>query len=328
MTNHEHQTCKSFIVRSILPSTGRTAALAKYLLILSKSCAPREPGSRVDTTKGGDEFEGLGKIVSGKEQQPPASASRRLHVLYIVHDVLAFATLRLQKDPGHARAYRLDPAAVETLQNAVPTIAQLAVCSDGNPSSAGQTSNAVKALLEVWERHSILPGPMTSKLHESIKHASSLDLSSLVSQLAAEEAQAALCAQRAREEASKWTLPSTHRLPHDTSTPWYDMPAANGMCQRRIHGYPLRVSGLPGGGFSLRDSGLKADEESRRDVEDLLGEAKRCFDRWTEASEVEDVDALGSMIWKAGTGRKRRNYWGWSYEGIEERKRRAQAEQY
>ena len=45
---------------------------------------------RVDTTKPGDENEGLGKIVNGKVQQPPEPAFKRLHLLYLIHDLLVY----------------------------------------------------------------------------------------------------------------------------------------------------------------------------------------------------------------------------------------------
>ena len=49
------QACKDFITRYVTPSTARTAALTKYLLQLSKQCAPRGSGSRSESARPKDE---------------------------------------------------------------------------------------------------------------------------------------------------------------------------------------------------------------------------------------------------------------------------------
>ena len=97
------QACKVFIIKNITPSTVRTAALTKYLLHLSKQCSPRNPGSLVESARPKDEDEGLGRVTDGRLMQPPDAAFRRLHLLYLLHDVLCFLVIKL-KDPPHAKS--------------------------------------------------------------------------------------------------------------------------------------------------------------------------------------------------------------------------------
>lgn len=314
------QACKSFITHFVLPSATRTAALTRFLNVLSKSCTPEDAAR--DKFKGADEYEGLGGIVNGKVQQAPNSIFRRLHILYIVHDLLCFVHLKLRKDSRHAQAFRVDPAALDHVYAIVPVLTQLAVCADSKPSYASKEAlGTVESLLTLWKEHEVLPEPTITELQASVQKASNMAFSELLSSLADDEAQAALVAQRAKEEESKWILPKTHHLPYDPDAPWHELPAANGLFQRRTQGFPLRASGLPRGGYSLRNGGRKADDELIKDVQDLLSEAKHCFDKYTNAKDVQDIDALGNYIWKPHTGRKTRNHWGWSYEGIEQRKR-------
>ena len=51
----------------------------------------------------------------------------------------------------------------------------------------------------------------------------------------------------------------------------------------------------------------------------LYNEVVRCYDKYTNADEVHDVDALGNIIWK-DPERPTRNYWGFTLDGIEKRK--------
>ena len=45
----------------------------------------------------------------------------------------------------------------------------------------------------------------------------------------------------------------------------------------------------------------------------------RCYDKYTNADDVQDVDALGNIIWK-DPERPTRNYWGFTIDGIDKRK--------
>ena len=48
-----------------------------------------------------------------------------------------------------------------------------------------------------------------------------------------------------------------------------------------------------------------------------------CYDKYTNADEVQDIDALGNIIWK-DPERPTRNYWGFTLDGIEKKKELAE----
>ena len=57
----------------------------------------------------------------------------------------------------------------------------------------------------------------------------------------------------------------------------------------------------------MNNGGQQADASLKADVEELHKEALRCFDKYTNADEVRDIDALGNIFWK---DRPTRNFWG------------------
>jgi hypothetical protein len=302
------QACKDFITRNITPSTVRTAALTKYLLHLSKLCSPRSPGSLVESVRPKDEDEGLGRMSDGKRMQPPDAAFKRLHLLYIVHDVLCLLVIKL-KEPQHAKSnLRCEDSAMETLKTHAVLLAQLAACSE-NKSRHGRPSSldSVRRILKLWQKLNIFDPDTCSKIETKCEEASNTPWNSLQQKLEADEAQAVLDEQRRREEARKWMLPMQHQLPHDSTAAWHELPAANALLQKRTQGYPLRAGDLPMGGYRLRNGGRLADESLKADVAELHKEALRCFEKYTNADEVQDIDAMGNIIWK---DRPTRNFWG------------------
>lgn len=88
---------------------------------------------------------------------------------------------------------------------------------------------------------------------------------------------------------------------------------------RRKYGYPLQAKALPNGGYALARGGQEADEDLKKDVTNLVSDMKRCFSKRTNAEEVQDIDAMGNIIWK-DPERKTRNYWGFSVDGVERKK--------
>lgn len=300
------QACKDFIVRNITPSHARTAALTKYLLFLSKSFAPRAPASIIESSKPKDEDEGLGRTRDGKLMQPPDAAYKRLHILYILHDVLSFLTVR-SKDAQHSRHIICNESAWENLKTHGGLFAQLAACSDNKPRSEQATLASVRRVLKLWQKLNILDAATHAKFNSQCEEASTTAWSEFQQKLASTEAQAVLDEQRRRDEERKWMLPVQHHLPHDPSAPWHDLPAANALLQKRVQGYPLRASDLPPGGYRLMNGGRQASDGLKADVEEIHREALKCFDKYTNAEDVKDVDALGNIVWK---DRPTRNFWG------------------
>lgn len=242
--------------------------------------------------------------------QPPDAAFKRLHILYVLHDVLCFIAVR-SKDPQHSGTIVCNDLAWENLKTHGGLFAQLASCSENKSRSNQSTLPSVRRVLKLWQKLNILEPTAHAKLDSQCEEASTTSWSDFQQKLATTEAQALLEEQRRREEEKKWVLPIQHHLPNDPSAPWHDLPAANGLLQKRVQGYPLRAGDLPPGGYRLMNGGRQASDGLKADVEELHREALKCFDKYTDAAEVKDVDALGNIVWK---DRPTRNFWGFEIE--------------
>ena len=66
-------------------------------------------------------------------------------------------------------------------------------------------------------------------------------------------------------------------------------------------------------------SGFPSEPGLRKDVTDLYNEVIHSYDKYTNADEVQDVDALGNIVWK-DPDRPTRNYWGFTLDGFDKRK--------
>lgn len=231
----------------MLASRVRITALVKYLVTLSKSFCPRETDARIDTTKPGDENEGLGKIVRGKVQQPPDPAFKRLHILYVLHDVLSHIARH-----GHGSAFYSNET-FHILRSGVLAVAELAAC-DGKGRSS-RTQPLVYSLLGLWRRTGIFNSDEIERTRDKVFSAGESDWDTLLSKLTRTEASEADEVQAQRESEMTWILPDRHGVINDPTAPWHELPAANGLYLKRTYGYPLRASALPPGGVSLRNAG-------------------------------------------------------------------------
>lgn len=222
-----------------------------------------------------------------------------------MHDVLAFVAVK-SKDSRHNHRIWCDNAALESLKTHAGLLAQLAACSDTRNRPGHATLDHVRSILQVWQRLNIFDATACSGITSKCEQASTTSWNDLQQKFEAEEAQVLLDEQRRREEATKWILPVQHHLPHDNTPAWHDLPATNALFQKRTQGYPLQATGLPRGGYTLKNGGQQADDALKSDVEELHKEALRCFDKYTNADEVRDIDAMGNIIWK---DRPTRNFW-------------------
>ena len=219
----------------------------KYLVTLSKSFYPRDTEARVDTTKPGDDNEGLGKIVNGKVQQPPEPAFKRLHVLYVVHDVLSY----VQRHGQSGQNYYTD--SLEQLRHDMCILAELATCGCGGKSV--RTAPLVMDLLAFWRSSKGLTSDQTNQMHDRILQADGTEWESMLTKLTRNEESKVSDMRRQREDEVKWVLPDRHGVINDPTAPWHELPAANGLYLKRTRGYPLRASAIPPGGVSLRNGG-------------------------------------------------------------------------
>lgn len=281
-------------------------------MTLSKIFAPRDLDVRVDTNKQSDENEGLGNIVDGKVQQPPEPAFKRLHILYLVHDLLMHSQSHARSNGGREQASSLAP-----LLAVVETLAQLAVCGCGG--KAANTCHVVLDLISFWEGAGLFSAQRVEQLRRTVHSADGLNWETALDRLARSDESRVGNERRQREDDTKWILPDRHGVLGDYTAPWHELPAANGLYLKRTRGYPLRANALPPGGAWVQNGGDEADPQLKQDVLDIFDEVVRCYDKYTPAHEVQDIDALGNIIWK-DPERPTRNYWGFTLDGIDKRK--------
>lgn len=299
---------------NILDSPTRIAALKDYLVTLSKAFCPRDLETRVDTTKPGDENEGLGKIIDGKVQQPPQPAFKRIHLLYLLHDVMmhtqAHVDSRVSKRKGGGQAQSF-----AQLRPMAATLARLAVCGSGDSDTG--TQSIVLDIAATWKSRQLFTVTECDDISQLVKESSSLRWDEVVSALAAEDAQAR--SKGTIEEGFDWIVPNRHSNLDDQTAPWHELPAANGLYMKRTRGFPLRAVAFPNGGYEIEGAGCAADAELKQEVTALFEDMVRCSEKHTNPDDVQDVDALGNVIWK-DADRPTRNYWGWTLEGIDMRR--------
>ncbi|KAK5120847.1 hypothetical protein LTR85_005914 [Meristemomyces frigidus] len=235
------------------------------------------------------------------------SGTKRLHILHILSDICV--AIQQHRDPFGVSG---------TLKRHIPLLLTLAAYAD--PVKDAKTYPGVMELIGAWHDTQLFQPDEVLKLYERVLAAEATSYckswNDVKTQIAAEELKLAEDLQREIEDA-KWTLPKRHGLPSDPTAPWYELPAANGLYMKRTRGYPLRSYALPQGGYELGSGVDRA--QLKTDVEKLHSEMLHAFDKYTNADDVQDIDAMGNIIYK-DPERPTRNYWGWSLDGIEKRK--------
>ncbi|PTB69454.1 hypothetical protein BBK36DRAFT_150103 [Trichoderma citrinoviride] len=168
------QKCKAWIVDNIVPSTARCTALGKYWAVLSKNLVVEADGKR------------------------PSAKRRRLHLLYIVNDVLHHQTVRQgSRKVGEAWA------------GVLPSMMGNAAAFDNCPKH----KKKLGALIDLWEEKAYFAPDVIAQLRTALANGSAeitavnLELSETSLKLAKD---------------APYILPSFHG---DPSIPWYDLPA-------------------------------------------------------------------------------------------------------
>ncbi|TKA46654.1 hypothetical protein B0A54_02487 [Friedmanniomyces endolithicus] len=251
--------------------------------------------------------------VDGKVKQPPQPQFKRLHILYVVSDVL----ITLQRQDRSAQNTN-EASGVETLKRHLPALAALATFK-GREEYA-RTLPAVMSLLNIWSIEGLISEADLVKVYAAATSADE-DRSSWEDFLAQLGTQSAdLVGTTAREASiANLALPKRHGVLNDPTAPWHELPATNGLYMKQTRGYPLKASAMPMGGYDLDPVDEQSDAALRLDVQWLHQEMLHAFDKFTDPEDVQDIDALGNVIFK-DPGRPTRNYWGWSLDGVSKMK--------
>ncbi|KAJ2905290.1 hypothetical protein MKZ38_005803 [Zalerion maritima] len=193
------QKCKQWILGNIVASDSCLAAFAKYMTALSASFA--DAATTSSTNSASKNEAGLPSSVAGSGRQTSARR-RRLHLLYVLSDVLYHTKIR---DGTNSFA-----AAIEgTLPRLVGNAAAFLDC----PKQAKK----IQDLLSLWQEKGYYSDETLDKLKVVAREAPMTSLTTSKKDSTDDRA-------LQNSEDVPWALPSAHG---DPSTPWYDLPAAN-----------------------------------------------------------------------------------------------------
>ncbi|KAK4467012.1 hypothetical protein QBC42DRAFT_257453 [Cladorrhinum samala] len=181
------QRCKQWALSNLVPSSARVAPFCKYLVALAKSF-----GSEKDAP------------VQNRKGRVPSAKRRRLHLLYVLNDILYHAKFR---DNAAGFAQKLEPA--------LPALVRSAVSFKNCPKHIRK----VQDLVRLWEENHYFGQAFIRELLGAIEAPSPEGEDP---KDAKADTSADAVARAARNE--PFTLPGMHG---DPSTPWYDLPAAN-----------------------------------------------------------------------------------------------------
>ncbi|RMZ07364.1 hypothetical protein D0864_02009 [Hortaea werneckii] len=245
--------------------------------------------------------------ISASFQHDPM---RRFNMLVILEDVIYMWTDVLK-------------ATGDLFKRFLPMILQLAAA--GDPATIGDFRPFLMAHLEEWRQSRFADLNEIEKYYDLILEAEVMSYHQtwhqIVATLCKNEAEIYQSLDREIMEARS-NPPMHHHTKGLPNAPWHELPAANALLLKRTRGYPMKSYALPPGGFPLKiDNG--ADRCRLKSEARKLHQTMLCaFEKQTKADDVQDIDPLGNIIWK-DSERPTRNYWGWSLDRIDKRKRLA-----
>ncbi|KAK1967618.1 hypothetical protein LY78DRAFT_680000 [Colletotrichum sublineola] len=274
------QKCKRWILKNLAPSPPRVAALGKYLSALSNS-------------------------LPDEAKTKPSTRRRRLHILYILNDVLYHAIVR---DRDARLATDLE-ASLTVLLHAAAKF----------PNCPKQTRK-VNDLLALWEKHNYFSAATIDSLRETVKEAPHEEK---VSKATTQDQPGSNLGFKLPKDAP-YMIPSIHG---DPNTPWFDLPAATWL----PHLTPNSTKPMnPDMIKPLQLAPGPADKALANAVKDLLVDVERLYSKHippqaAESQQHTDVSEMGErIVLDEITGEivDGETYYGWSRGFCEKMKQR------
>ncbi|KAK6848968.1 hypothetical protein PG995_012801 [Apiospora arundinis] len=245
------QQSKQWLLKYVVASPARVAALGKYLTALSKSFA-------------------VG-VTTSRAARETSSRRKRLHVLYVLSDIIHHVTIRQRQD--------------DFASNLEPFLPGLVEAAAGYPNSPKQMKKVLE-LINLWSERDYFMPSFIGQLETVAKEAPTSQASATDASGSSSTATTKL----AKE--APFIMPSMHG---DPGVPWYDLPAANWL--------PVIE---PNSARPMNPSMIKplqlvpgpADKALSKAVQDLLDSVDRIYGKDTRSGEdpLEDIDQLGQRI--------------------------------
>ncbi|KAK8110494.1 uncharacterized protein PG998_006951 [Apiospora kogelbergensis] len=274
------QQSKQWMLKYVVASPARVAALGKYLMALSKSFTA--------------------DVATSRAARETSSRRKRLHVLYVLSDIIHHVTIRQRQD--------------DFASGLEPFIPGLVEAAAGYSNSPNQMKKVLE-LITLWSERDYFMPSFISQLESVAKEAPT-------SQASATNAGGnsyGTTTKLAKE--APFIMPSMHG---DPSVPWYDLPAANWLPVIEPNSSrPMNPSMIK----PLQLAPGPADKALARAVQDLLDSVDKIYGEDTQLGEdhPEDIDQLGQRIVVDEITRDvldGETYYGWSRNFCDKMKKR------
>ncbi|KAI1365954.1 hypothetical protein F5Y08DRAFT_162126 [Xylaria arbuscula] len=248
------QKCKQWIFANLAHSPARLAAMAKYLLALANSYSA--------------------DLATTRQAAEPSSRRRRLHLLYILNDVLCQAH---SKDKNTSFAAHLEP-----------TLASLFQSAAAFPNSPKHAKKLLD-LLDLWEKHQYYQPEVIDKLRQAVRNGPQ-SRDSIASQ--DKFANGSTNTNSKSSKDAPFIMPAMHG---DSTSPWYDLPAANWLPVMEPNSTrPMNPEMIR----PLRFSSGPVDKHLIKAVQDLLADVDRMYSKEFVVNDqsTEDIDQMGQRV--------------------------------
>lgn len=237
------------VVVHILPYAHARAGLLLYITALAKACKPR-PANTIIThaTTGTYELEGLQR--TDDKYNVPSSAFKRLHALYLAHNLLfAVRNSTASSLPPPYKSANMSDIEQDLLA-LINRLVRLASCR--GLALSDNVGSSIMKLLDYYLDQDGIDQTVVTSLRGLAERCDEREWEQALDEVDALADQKALDDQRAAAAASQWVLPKQHGVRDE---PWYELPAANGLYMKRTRGYPLRAAAFPQGGYFINSGG-------------------------------------------------------------------------
>ena len=243
---------------------------------------------------------------SNTSQREPSGRRKRLHLLYLINDVL-----------HHAKFHANDASVASKVQPLLVGLLTSAASFRNSPKHYRK----IEELLDIWEDRNYYSTDYIERLREAVKVARNAEQSTEATQSPDRNDRSHNESKPARN--TPFVMPAIHG---DQGTPWYDLPAGNLM----PHIAPNSTRPInPALVKPLRFVTEPADEDLVSAVKNLLQEVNNIYGvtRFQDQHENVswDIDELGQVILHddvTGEALNGEGYYGWSKAFCEKMKRR------
>ncbi|PGH11909.1 hypothetical protein AJ79_04601 [Helicocarpus griseus UAMH5409] len=294
------QTCKSWLLKNVIHSSARIGSLGKYLVTLSGSF---EPGDKQPAT-------GQAAGQSAAEPSKISSKRKRLHILYLLNDLLHHTKYHEQTTSAFSNlSGSLQPVLVELISLAA------SYSREKNPKHHKRLGD----LLDLWSTNNYYSSDYINKLREAAENSSSPD--ALNSKDAPKDSTSEPPNKLVSRDAP-YVMPATHG---DPSAPYHELPAGNLMPHIIPNSTtPIRPQAVKPLQFlagPADDSLVTAVKNFFKDVDHIYNSNEDALDE----GRVVELDELGQVIMRdevTGEIVDGETYYGWSRSFCEKMKKR------